>query len=120
LIELRSKGIIHRDLRPENILFHNKQIKFADFDAAFIKDYSDYRNIKNGVDRKDTTPYEIMMLMAEEEEKLKSYTAEELYNMQKKADIYFLGVNMYSMIFCQMFESFNHRYINVLTQKKKR
>jgi serine/threonine protein kinase len=65
LIELRSKGIIHRDLRPENILFHNKQIKFADFDAAFIKDYSDYRNIKNGVDRKDTTPYEIMMLMAE-------------------------------------------------------
>ena len=40
--------------------------------------------------------------------------------MQKKADIYFLGVNMYSMIFCQMFESFNHRYINILANKKKR
>lgn len=56
LIELRSKGIIHRDLRPENVLVHNGQIKFADFDSAFIKGYSDYRNIKNGVDMKETTP----------------------------------------------------------------
>jgi serine/threonine protein kinase len=56
LLELKAKGIIHRDLRPENVLIHNDQIKFGDFDSAFIKGYSDYRNIKNGVDMKETTP----------------------------------------------------------------
>ena len=56
LMELRGRGIIHRDLRPDNILFHNNQLKFADFDSAFIRGYSDSRNIKNGVDMKDTTP----------------------------------------------------------------
>lgn len=56
LLELKQRGIIHRDLRPENILFKNKQIKFSDFDSAFIKGYSDYKNIKNGVNMKDTTP----------------------------------------------------------------
>jgi len=61
---LRSKGIIHRDLRPENILIHNGQLKFADFDSAFINGFSDSRNIKNGVDMKDTTPLEIMLLIA--------------------------------------------------------
>lgn len=53
---MRDRGIIHRDLRPENILFNNKQIKFSDFDSAFIRGYSDYKNIKNGVNMKDTTP----------------------------------------------------------------
>lgn len=65
LLELRKKGIVHRDLRPENILFHNKQLKFSDFDSAFIKGYSTYKNIKNGVNMCDTTPLEIMFLIAE-------------------------------------------------------
>lgn len=56
LQELKLRGIIHRDLRPENILFHNKQIKISDFDSAFIKGYSDYRNIRTGLNMKDTTP----------------------------------------------------------------
>jgi serine/threonine protein kinase len=60
LTELKIRGIIHRDLRPENILFHEKQIKISDFDSAFIKGYSDYRNIRNGLQMKDTTPMEIM------------------------------------------------------------
>ena len=34
LLELKSKGIIHRDLRPDNVLVHNGQLKFADFDSA--------------------------------------------------------------------------------------
>ena len=56
LKELRLRGIIHRDLRPENILFHNKQIKISDFDSAFIKGWSDYRHVRNGLLMKDTTP----------------------------------------------------------------
>ena len=67
LLELKSKGIVHRDLRPDNVLSHNGQLKFADFDSAFIKGYSDFRNIKNGVDMKETTPLEIMLLIAESE-----------------------------------------------------
>ena len=67
LLVLRSKGIVHRDLRPDNILFHNNQLKFSDFDSAFIQGYSDHRNIKNGVDMKDTTPLEIMLLISESE-----------------------------------------------------
>ena len=49
------------------MLFHNGQIKFSDFDSAFIRGYSDYRNIKNGVNMGDTTPLEIMLLIAESE-----------------------------------------------------
>jgi hypothetical protein len=45
-------------------MIHNGHIKFGDFDSAFIKGYSDYRNIKNGVDMKETTPLEIMLLIA--------------------------------------------------------
>jgi serine/threonine protein kinase len=62
---LKNKGIIHRDLRPDNILIHNGQVKFSNFDSAFIRGYSDFKNIKNGVDMMDTTPLEIMLLIAE-------------------------------------------------------
>lgn len=57
------------------MLIHNNQIKFGDFDSAFIKGYSDYRNIKNGVDMKETTPLEIMLLIAESEEKLQKLSS---------------------------------------------
>ena len=103
------------------MLIHNGQIKFADFDSAFIKGYSDYRNIKNGVDMKETTPLEIMLLIAESEEKLKEMSSEELYAKQEKADVYFLGVNIYSMVFSQLFESFNGgKVLNNLINIKKR
>lgn len=36
LIELKKKGILHRDLRPVNVFLHNDEVKFGDFDSAFI------------------------------------------------------------------------------------
>lgn len=121
LQELKLRGIIHRDLRPENILFHNKQIKISDFDSAFIKGYSDYRNIRTGLNMKDTTPLEIMQLIAESEDRLKQYTSEELWEVQQHADIYFLGVNIYTMVFSTPFESFNGgKILNNLINIKKR
>jgi serine/threonine protein kinase len=118
LQELKRRGIIHRDLRPENILFHNKQIKISDFDSAFIKGYSDYRNIRNGLLMKDTTPLEIMQLIAEPEDRLKKLTSDELWDIQQHADVYFLGVNIYTMVFSHPFETFNggkilHNLINI-------
>lgn len=69
----------------------------------------------------DTTPLEIMLLIAESEDKLKSLTSEQLYQLQAKADIYFLGVNIYCMAFSQPFESFNSgRILNNLINIKKR
>jgi serine/threonine protein kinase len=121
LQELKLRGVIHRDMRPENILFHNKQIKISDFDSAFIRGYSDYRNIRTGLNMKDTTPLEIMQLIAESEERLKEYTSEELWEMQQHADIYFMGVNIYTMVFSTPFESFNGgKILNNLINIKKR
>lgn len=36
LVELKKKGILHRDLRPCNIFLQNDEVKFGDFDSAFI------------------------------------------------------------------------------------
>ena len=44
-----------------------------------------------------------MLLISESEERLASLSSEELYARQEKADIYFLGVNIYSMVFSQPF-----------------
>ena len=32
--ELYDKNVVHRDLKPQNILIHNGQIKLADFGFA--------------------------------------------------------------------------------------
>ena len=55
LIELKKKGILHRDLRPCNIFLHNDEVKFGDFDSAFIYKESQCSDIKSGIDI-NTTP----------------------------------------------------------------
>lgn len=62
LNKLAKKGILHRDLRPSNVLLRDGQILFSDFDSAFILNVSDYLQIRNGIEMKATTPTEIMHL----------------------------------------------------------
>jgi serine/threonine protein kinase len=121
LLELRAKGIIHRDLRPDNILFHKGQLKFADFDSAFIRGFSDWRNIKNGVNMKETTPREVMLLVSKGEEELRKVDSEELYRQQAKADVYFLGSNIYCLVFSRPFQIFNDcNTLHSIVQKQQR
>jgi hypothetical protein len=48
-------------------------------------------------------------------------TSEELWEKQQHADIYFLGVNIYTMVFSHPFESFNGgKILNNLINIKKR
>ena len=48
-------------------------------------------------------------------------SSQELYDKQRKADIYFLGLSIYSMIFSQSFESFNGgKVLNNLIRMQKR
>jgi serine/threonine protein kinase len=62
-----------------------------------------------------------MLLIAESEDNLRKLSSEELYERQAKADIYFLGVNIYTMVFSQLFESFNGgKVLNNLINIKKR
>ena len=62
-----------------------------------------------------------MLLIAESEDNLRKLSSEELYERQAKADIYFLGVNIYTMVFSQLFESFNGgNVLNNLINIKKR
>ncbi len=55
MIELKKKGILHRDLRACNIFLHNDEVKFGDFDSAFIYKESQCTDIKSGIDI-NTTP----------------------------------------------------------------
>lgn len=59
LLELKKKRILHRDLRLCNILVHNGEIKFSDFDTAFIGGKSNWQDVKNGIDI-ETSPPEII------------------------------------------------------------
>ena len=98
LNELKKKGILHRDLRPCNVFLHNGEIKFADFDSAYIYKLSSLEDVSNGIDI-DTTPPEIVELASKSLEELKMIGNEKIYNTQSKCDIYFFGMVLFKMIF---------------------
>ena len=81
LYELNKKKIIHRDLRLCNILVHNGEVKFSDFDTAFIGGKSNWQDVKNGIDI-ETSPPEIIQLASKPDQELKKYDPEDLYQRQ--------------------------------------
>ena len=62
-----------------------------------------------------------MQLISQPDDRLKDMSSEELWQVQQYADVYFLGVNIYSMVFSQPFESFNGGKIlaNLINIKKR-
>ncbi|KAL4506413.1 hypothetical protein ABPG73_017147 [Tetrahymena malaccensis] len=79
---LYKEGIIHRDIKPDNILIHNRIFKIADFGLAKIVDTLQVQNISTR-----GTPL---------------YIAPELVKKEKasaKVDMWSLGVILFRMLF---------------------
>ncbi|KAL4470920.1 hypothetical protein ABPG72_005954 [Tetrahymena utriculariae] len=79
---LYKEGIIHRDIKPDNILMHNRIFKIADFGLAKIVDTLQVQNISTR-----GTPL---------------YIAPELVKKEKassKVDMWSLGVILFRMLF---------------------
>lgn len=86
LIYLRQNNISHRDVKPENILFHkNGKAKLIDFGFGCLRDEDEFRRTVCG------TP---------------SYTAPEIIKRQpydpELADVWSLGVTLYAMLAAQL------------------
>ena len=79
-------------------MLHNGEVRFSDFDTAFIGGKSTWRDVKNGIDI-ETTPPEIIELASKPDEELMKYDPDELYQRQEKSDNYFFGLALFKMIY---------------------
>lgn len=78
---LQDKKIIHRDIKPKNILLHNGKVKIADFGVAKIIDKH-----KENISFSGTVPFMSPQIIRQEK-----YTG--------LTDMWSLGVTLYYMIF---------------------
>ncbi len=84
-----NKAFMHRDIKPDNILFHNGNVKIADF--GFAKTYNALeKNVRNGHTQFIGTPYYMSPQILEDEK----YSG--------KTDIWSTGFTLYEAIFLEM------------------
>ncbi|KAM3131553.1 hypothetical protein pb186bvf_016337 [Paramecium bursaria] len=93
--ELSNNNIMHRDLKPDNILIHQGVYKIADF--GFAKFYNGDQNLKQYHTLKGTPMYVAPQLFDERQYSFKS-------------DVWSFGVIIYEMIYGE------HPYVDVKTQ----
>ena len=87
-------------------MLHNGEVRFSDFDTAFIGGKSTWKDVKNGIDI-ETSPPEIIELASKPDEELMRYDPDELYQRQEKSDHYFFGLALFKMIYGYSYEKIN-------------
>ena len=81
---LKQEKIIHRDIKPKNILIHNGNVKISDFGVA--KMINEHNEVKEVVTFSGTIPFMSPQILRQN-----SYTYQ--------TDMWSLGVTLYNMVF---------------------
>ncbi len=101
---LKQHGILHRDLRMENLITSKDGIKIIDFDCAFIANFSDFEQVCFPFSQNSTAP-ELIELICNFSDR-DSWQVQDIYKKQEKCDIYSFGVIIYQILLKEQYGGF--------------
>lgn len=95
---MHSKRIAHRDLKVENVLFHNGKYKLADFGSASTEILNYKTSSKFEISKAIEKFEKYTTLMYRPPEMIDQYLQ---YTVDLKADIWMLGCILYTLCFAR-------------------